>query len=243
MFLLIGIARRLLVLVVVLAIPVVGGELLTRTLIGDAISSAVKSRIGVSPDVSLGSSPILLQLIHGRIDTATVHAKNARIGGLPPMTLSATLHDVHVSHLTSLQGAIGSLRVDAALGPAAVRDLLSTPACIASMPSDVRVALTATPRVLLFPGRIDLLPPAGRAAEVRLRPVAAGNAVLFRLSGVELGGAAASNATLARAQAQTSCSRSLAGLPFGISLVSATARTGALELAFTGANATFTALG
>ena len=243
MFLLIAIARRLVVLAVVLAVPLVAGELIARKLIGDAVSSAVRQRIGVAAHVSLGSSPILLQLIHGRIDTATISATRARIGGLPPVTLTATLHDVHLSNVTSLQGAIGSLTVAVELTPGEVRDLLAVPGCIESLPAAVRSALTSSPRVLLFPGRVDVLPPAGRAAEVRLRPAAARASIVFALSGIEIGGTPASAATVAQARAQTDCSRSLPGLPFGIALVSATARSGALALAFAGTDARFSALG
>jgi hypothetical protein len=242
MRLLFGLLRPLLILAIVLAIPVVAGELVARKLISDAVTSAVRARIGVAPDVSLGASPILLQLIRGRIDTATLRASGARIGGLPPLTLTATLRDVHVTHLTSLQGGIGSLSLEALLAPPAVGELLATPACIGSLPPDLRSALTAAPRVLLFPGRVDLLPPTGRAVEVRLRPAAAGDSVTFRVSGVELGGTPAGSA-LASARAQANCTRPLAGLPFGVSLVSASARPGTLALAFSGTNATFSALG
>jgi len=238
-----GIWRRLLVLAIVLAVPLVGGELIVRKLIGDAVTSAVRARIGAPVSVGLGSSPVLLQLVHGRIDTVTVRASGASIGGLPPVALSATLHDVHLANVTSLQGAIGSLSVDARLGPAAVRDLLATPACIDSLPSPLRAALTASPRVLVLPGRVDVLPPAGRSVELQLHPQARGNAVVFRPSGLELGGAPAPPATLAQVRAQTNCARSLRQLPFAISLVSARADSGAVALAFAGTNATFSPLG
>lgn len=243
MFLLIALARRLVILALVLAVPVAVGEFVVRKLIGDAVSSAVRQRIGATAHVSLGSSPILLQLIHGRVDTATVSASRARIGGLPPVALTATLHDVHLANVTSLQGAIGSITVVARLTGGAVRDLLASPSCIGSLPADVRSALTTVPRVLVFPGRIDVLPPSGRAVELRLRPVATRASVVFHLSGIERGGAQAPAATLALARARSDCSRSLPGLPFGVDLVSATAGSGTLALAFAGTNARFSALG
>jgi hypothetical protein len=243
MFLLFGLGRRLLVLAIVLAIPLVGGELLVRKLIGDALTSAVRQHIGVAPSIGLGSSPVLLELIRGRVDHVTVSAKGARIGGLPPLALSATLHAVHLANLTSLQGAIGSLTVDARLGPAAVRDLLATPTCIDSLPASLRAALTASPRVLIFPGRVDVLPPAGRAVELRLRPVAERGAVAFRATGLDVGGAPASASELGQVRAQTDCTRSLRQLPFDLSLVSASADAGTLALGFAGTGATFSALG
>jgi len=238
-----ALTRRLLILAAVLALPVVGGELLARHLVGRAFANAVRARIGVAAAVSLGSSPILPQLVRGRIDTATVRATGARIGGLPPMSLSATLRDVHMTRLTSLQGAIGSLRVDAGLGAAGVRDLLATPTCMDSLPADQRAALTRRPRVLILAGRIDVLPPSGRSIELRLRPAAAGNVLVFRLSALELSGARAPAGELALVRSRVSCSRALARLPFRMTLVSASARSGTLALAFAATNAAFSAFG
>jgi hypothetical protein len=235
--------RRILVLALVLAVPLVAGEFVARKLIGDAVTSAVRARLGVAPNVSLGSDPVLLQLLHGRIDDATLTASDARIGGLPPVGLTATLRDLHLTGLTSLQGAIGSLSVQARLGPAAVRDLIATAACAGSLPANVRAALTPDPRVRLAHGRVELLPRAGRAVEVRLSPAAAGDRVVFSLVGLERGGAPAATAALLSAQGPLRCGRSLTSLPFGVGLVSARVQDGALRLAFDGTNAEFSALG
>ena len=243
MLLLTPILRRLLVMAVVLAIPLVACELIARKLIGDAVKSAVRARVGVASSVSFGSSPILLQLIHGRIDTVTVGATDARIQGLPPLRLNATLHDVHLANLTSLQGGIGSLTIDAHLSPGGVRLLLATPTCVEALPASLRRPLSAVPRVYVFPGRIDLLPPRGRSVEVRLAPLARAGSLVFVISAVDRRGVPASAATLALIRRRTQCSRSLPNLPFGVSLASATAATGALELAFTGTNASFSAIG
>jgi hypothetical protein len=243
MLLLGPILRRLLVMLVVLAIPVVIVELVARKLIGAAVASAVRARIGVAPKIGFGSTPLLLQLVGGKLDTVTASATGARIDGLPPVTLSATLRDVHMTHLTSLEGAIGSLNVVATLSPSAVAGLLATPSCVASLPPSGLAALTRRPRVALFPGRVDLLPPHGRAVELRFRPAVAANSVEFALSAFELGGAAVPAAELASAVTRAHCSRALTNLPFGIALDSATARSGALDLGFHGANASFSAIG
>ena len=227
----------------VLAIPAVDRRFAARKLIGDAVASAVRSRIGVAPTIGFGSKPLLLQLVGGKLDTVTVARKGARIDGLPPLSLSATLRDVHMTHLTSLEGAIGSLGVVATLSPAGVADLLATPSCVASLPPSGLVALTRRPRVLLFPGRVDLLPPLGRAVELRFRPEAAANTIVFALSAFERAGAPVPTAELASAGSRAHCTRALANLPFGIGLDSATARSGALDLGFHGANASFSALG
>jgi hypothetical protein len=241
--LLIPILRRLLLLAVFLAIPFVAAELLARKLIGDAVTHAVAARIGVSPKVGFGSTPLLLQLAHGSLDAVSVSASGARIDGLPPVELTGTLRDVHLRSLTALEGAIGSLSVDVRLPASGVRDLLATPSCVGSLPANVLAALTRTPRVAVFPGRIDLLPPRGRATEVRLAPVAVGASVRFALIGLELAGAPSSAVELAAVRAETRCSRTLTDLPFGVSLRSAQARWGALELTFAGSGASFSAVG
>jgi hypothetical protein len=203
----------------------------------------VAARIGVSPKIGFGSTPLLLQLAHGSLNAVSVSASGARIDGLPPVELTGTLRDVHLRSVTSLEGAIGSLSVDVRLPASGVRDLLATAACVGSLPAPVLAALTRTPRVALFPGRVDLLPPRGRATEVRLRPLAAGTSVRFAVIGLELAGAPSSAAQLAAVRAQTRCSRTLTDLPFGISLVSARAGLGTLELAFAGTGASFSAVG
>jgi hypothetical protein len=238
MFLLTGLLRRLLVLALVLAVPLVACEFIARKLIGDAIASAVRARIGVAPHIGLGSSPILLQLVGGHIDAATVTASGARIGGLPPISLAATLRDVHIAHLTSLEGGIGSLSIEARLGPGSVRDLLASPSCLEVLPPAERAALGGRPRVDIFPGRIDLLPAGGRAAEVRLAPAVAGAGIIFTVSALERAGAPAPLPVPA-----PSCTRALPGLPFGVTPRSATATSGALVIAFAASNVTFSAIG
>jgi len=150
---------------------------------------------------------------------------------------------VRLTHVTSLAGAIGSLTVDARLAPAGVLELLATPSCVGALPADVQAALTVAPRVYLFPGRVDLLPPAGRSVEVRLAPAASGGGISFVLSALERGAVAASPAALALARARTRCTRALPNLPFGVRLLSASALTGRLELSFAGQNASFSAIG
>ena len=230
-------------LAVVLAIPVAIAEFAARKLIGDAVASAVRSRIGVTPKIGFGSRPLVVQLVGGKLDTVTVAASDARITGLPPVALSATLHDVHMTHLTSLQGAIGSISVRAALPPAGVASLLASASCVQSLPPSGLAALTRHPRVVLLPGRVDLLPPRGRAAELRFRPAVVGKSIEFALTAFVRSGVAVPTAELASAGTRARCSRALANLPFGIVLDSARARTGALDLSFSGANASFSAIG
>jgi len=235
--------RRLLVLALVLAIPLVGGELAARSLIGDAVASAVRARIGGAPNVSFGARPLLLQLVDGRLADVRIGASGAHLSGLGPLGLSATLHDVHLTHLTSLEGAIGSLTVDARVAPPQVGDMLATAACVGSLPAPLRAALTPAPRIVILPGRIDLLPPAGRAVELRLTPSATGAVVAFALAGLDRGGAPATAGELAALRSQVNCARVLPNLPFGITLRSATAVRGALVLALAGRGASFSALG
>jgi hypothetical protein len=235
MFLLVPIVRRLLILFAVLAVPVVAAEILARHFIGAAVSSAVASRIGTHAHVSFGSTPILVQIAHGRLDDVSVSAANATIGGLGPLRLDASLRDVHLANVTALQGAIGSLRVVADAPPRVVGAMLAAPSCLLAITPTLRARLTRDPRIVVLPGRIDLLPPQGRGAEVRFVPSAAASAVRFRVSAAQVGGV-----PVARPR---SCERRLAGLPFGVALRSAQAREGVLVLGFRGHGASFSALG
>ena len=243
MFLLFPILRRLLYLAIFLALLALGGEFVARKLIGDAVSHAVAARIGVSPKVGFGSTPLVVQIARGSLDDVSVSAAGARIDGLGPLSLSGTLRDVHLRSLTSLQGAIGSLEIHAGLPPTVVLGLLETPACVRSMAPAVRAGLTGSPRVAIFPGRVDLLPPSGRATEVRLAPSASGSSVRFTITAIELGGAPASPAALSAARSAASCSRELSNLPFGVVLRSAQALDGTLALSFAGHDASFSAIG
>jgi hypothetical protein len=241
--LLFPILRRLLMLAAFLAIPLVAGELVARKLIGDAVAHAVQAHIGVAPKVGFGSTPLLWQIVHGHLDSVSISAAGAHIDGLPPLALSATLRDVHLRSLTGLEGAIGSLSIEARLPPAGVRDLLATRACIDALPRSVLEGLTLDPRVDLLPGRIDLLPPHGRSFEVRLRPQASGSALRFEIIALVEAGVNASSAQLAAVRDATTCSRTLGALPFGVTLGSASVGSGDLELAFAGSDASFSALG
>ena len=238
--LLIGLVRRLVVLAAVLAIPVIAGEFVVRKLVGDAVATAVSARIGVAAHVNLGSGPVLLELAKGRLNGVTVSAARARIAGLPPATLSATLNDVHLRNLTSLEGAIGSLRVDARFGSAGVSELLASPSCTDALPADLRRALTATPRVLLFPGRIDLLPPSGRRTEVRLRPLALPSGLAFAVIGIERAGV---RSAVSAVSAPVLCERTLGSLPFGASVASVAATAGTLDVRLHATGASFSPLG
>jgi len=243
MFLLFPILRRLIYLAIFLAILAVAGELLARKLVGDAVAHAVAARIGVSPKVGFGSTPLVVQIIHGSLDDVTLKAAGAHIDGLGPLSLDGTLRDVHLRSLTSLEGAIGSLRVSASVPPSVVLGMLATPACERSLPAAVQAGLTGTARVEIFPGRVDLLPPRGRAAEVRLRPYAAAGAVRFAILAIELGGVAVPPAQLRAERGGASCSRALSNLPFGVGLVSARALDSTLALSFSGRGASFSAIG
>jgi hypothetical protein len=187
--------------------------------------------------------PLVVQIARGSLGDVTLSAQGARIDGLGPLSLSGTMRDVHLRSLTGLQGAIGSLEVAAGLSPTVVLGILATAACAESLPAAVRSGLTSRPRVAIFPGRVDLLPPRGRAAEVRLRPYVAGSTLRFAIAGVDMHGAPAPAADVRGAQTRASCSRELSNLPFGIALISARATSGALELDFSGRGASFSALG
>jgi hypothetical protein len=232
-------ARRLLVVVVILALPLVIGELLARKLIGDAVASTLAARFGGSPRVGFGSKPLLLELLDGHLDELTVSDARAHLGGLPPVALSASFRDVHVTSLTALRGATGPVTVRASLDATVVRDLLAVAGCTRSLPADVSEALGADPRILLLAGHVSLLPVDGDAAELRLVPVLFHDAVAFRVIGVLLAGAAVPVATLRSVAAGTDCVRPLGSLPFNLRLDGVTAAPGAVQLDLRAAGASF----
>jgi hypothetical protein len=235
--------RRLVSLAIFLAIVAGIGEFVARKLIGDAVKSAVSSRIGGTASVGFGSTPLLLQLAHGRLDDVTVSAADARFGSLPPVSVQASLRDVHMTSVTSLQGAIGEVIVHAHIGPVGVRDLLATQSCVDSLPGLVLGGLSAHPRVVLTPGQVELLPPRGRAVEVRFVPRAVSDAVYFALDGLAVDGREASGAELAAAGSRTACVRGVSALPFGLHLVHAAAEQGNVELELIAHDSSFAAIG
>jgi hypothetical protein len=234
------IVRRLAVLAIILAIPLVAGEFVARKLLGDAVRSALIARIGGSPQVSFGSTPVLWQLVHGHLNV-TVTAPHIYLRGLPPVSLSGQFDDIHLTSVTSLEGAIGTVAVRARLGPDGTRDLLSTPSCVDSLPPSLLAGLTTRPRVLIFPGHVSLLGPRGTVTELRLHPHARAGAVDFAVIGARIDDAPVASATLAAMAAQTDCTRQLNDLPFGLRLDRAGSVTGAVTLAFVASGASFSA--
>ena len=229
MFLILWLVRRLAILALLLAIPLVVGELVARKLVGDAVRSQVMARFGGAPSVGFGSTPLLLQLVEGHINV-NMSDTQAAISGLPPVSLTASFSDIRLTSLLGVHGVIGSVSAQASLGPAGVRDLLATSGCITALPATVAADLTDHPRVRIARGRVTLLPPHGRAVVVRVVPSAVGNKVDFNAAS-RAGGAPAGSAA---------CVASLGSLPFALALDSATAEHGSLDLALAGRGARFT---
>ena len=119
------------VLALILAIPLVAGELLARKLIGDAVASAVRTQIGGPAKVGFGSTPVLLQP-RSRHASTHVTERHAAARGLRRAADGGAQRDagatLHMKRLTSLEGAIGSLSVEARLQPSPpLAGLLMTP--------------------------------------------------------------------------------------------------------------------
>jgi hypothetical protein len=232
MFLIVWLVRRLAVLALLLAIPVVVGELVARKLAGDAVKSQVKAAFGGSPSVDFGSTPLLEQLVEGHV-SVNISDANAAIAGLPPVALTASFDDIRLTSLLGLHGVIGSVAATAGLGPVHVRDLLAASGCFGALPAGVDAALTARPRVKIAVGHISVLPPHGRAAVVRIVPSAVANRLDLSVVRVDLGGQAAADGS------QPGCVASVGSLPFGLSLAAASATRGSLALTFRGSGARF----
>ncbi len=239
MFVIVWLARKLVVIALLLAIPVIAGEFLARKLVGDTVRSAVAARFGGSPQVSFGGTPLLWQLLGGHLDDVTVTDSGASVAGLQPLAVTANFDNVRVSHLIGLHGVIQTTKVAAVLGPADVRDLLATSACVRGLPDGIGAALTADPRVLIPAGHISLFPPHGRAVELRLVPSAVSGALAFHLIGAVVDGAEVSESALEALASQVDCLRPMTGLPFNLRLVSADATAGVVQLGFRGGDAQF----
>lgn len=241
MFLFFGIFRKLLYVALVLAIPLIAGEFLARALLGDAVDSAIVSRIGGKAQVGFGGTPVLLQLLNGHLSDVSVSETKAQIGGLPPLTFDASLDDVHLRSITHLQGGIGAIALTAHLDSVAVRDILATPTCVGSLPPSVLDGITERPRVTIAAGHIALLPPHGSAVDLHLFPTALNGAIVFHASSLSFNGARAPAATLAAVGAAIDCVRGVQDLPFDLRLASASATPGSLEVEFAATNASFSA--
>lgn len=240
MFLLFPIVRRLTVLAIVLAIPLLAGEFVARKLLGDAVRSAVAARLGGAPAVSFGSTPVLWQLVHGRLSVSVTEPR-VELSGLPPVSLTGQLDDIHLTSLASLQGAIGAVSVTATIGADGVRDLLATPACVESLPAGLAAGLTLRPRVMIFPGHVSLLGARGRVWELRLRPLARDGDLVFAVVGAREDGRSLAGGSLQAVAAALDCRRDLGALPFGVRLAGAGAVNGSVTLDFVARNASFSA--
>lgn len=232
MFLIVGVVRRLVILAVVLAIPAVALELVARKVVGDAVASQVKTAFGGAPAVDFGSTPLLEQIAEGHLNV-TITDAHAAVAGLPPVALSASFDDVHMTSLLGLHGRIGSVTATAGLGPHRVRALLSSSGCIAALPANELAALTNRPRVRIGIGHITLLPPHGRAVVVRIVPVESQDKLAFNVASVTAAGQAL-------AGVRAGCAVGVGALPFGLTFTGASATKGLLELAFSGHGASFT---
>jgi len=236
MFLIRFVVRRLLVILAIAAIPLVAGELIARKLVGDAVKSAVAARFGGQPAVSFGSTPLLWQLVNGRLDDVTVTEAGADVGGLPPVSVTANFENVTVQKLIGLHGLVAAVAVTASLDRNGVRELLRASPCAGELPDGIGAALTAGPRVRLHAGAITLLPPRGRAVLVRLVPSAVDGELDLRLVRVVAHGASVAPGSLGPAGG---CLVPLHDLPFRLTLASAGAMPGALRLELRGSRAEF----
>ncbi len=240
MFLLVFIARRLVFVAIALAIPLVAGEFLARTLVSAAVKNAIVARIGGgTAQIGFGSTPVLLQLVHGNLNDVSVSEKHAHLGDLPSLSFNAKLTDVHLASVTHLEGAIGEITAQAHLDSHSVRDLLATPACVNSLAPYLLTVLSERPRVTISTGHITLLPPHGDAVALRLFPAAVGNTLYFHVTRLVVNGTRAATATLDSVAARVNCTRTLTNLPFGLVLQGVSAKPDTLELDLGASNASF----
>jgi len=228
-FVIVWLARRLVLLVLLLAIPAVAGELIARKLVSDTVGGKVTAQFGGKPSVDFGSTPLLLQLLRGRVNLS-VSEPDASVAGLPPVALHADFENIRVTSLLGLHGVIGTVTAHATLGPKGVGRLLLQSGCAGALPVGMRSALSAGSRIVIGAGHMTVLARRG-AQRARIVPTAIGGRVAFNVVGASAGSAPPAGGS--------GCVATLGGLPFNLSLASAIADGGVLDLAFTGRGARF----
>jgi LmeA-like phospholipid-binding len=211
--LLIWLVRRLALLALVLAIPLVIGELVARRLVGDAVASQLRSHFGGShASVGFGSTPLLLQLIDGHID-ANASIARVQIAKLPPAALQVSFDDVRLSSLLGLRGVAGSVLAHVSLGPDAVGRLLWNGGCAGELPPQLAADLANSPRIAIGRGRVKIH---GDGAGLDVVPTRVGRTIDFTSVSAP----------------RVACTISVGAAPYGLALAGTSASDGALVVTF-----------
>ena len=177
-------ATRVLIGLVLIVALVVAAELIARGVIKHRIASMMREQMqGGSISVDLGSTPALLDLARGRIDTVSVEASRVQVSDLPDVSLDATLRDLslHAPHhvdATDAEVTLGRTTLDTLASDVAGVQGIS----VQSSPGQNTLTVSA-----LSPGVVDLVAePKLDGDDLKLVPRSV-KLLGFDLSGTKLG--------------------------------------------------------
>lgn len=113
----------LVVVAILLATVLVGGEAYARYQVSRCISTQFEKDMGSKIDVSFGAKPMLITWIDGKVGQVKVNSDDSKFGPAVGMVVHARFNNVEVSNSGS-GGTIGSSSADVAWGNDGIRETL-----------------------------------------------------------------------------------------------------------------------
>ncbi|WP_330250678.1 DUF2993 domain-containing protein [Nocardia sp. NBC_00565] len=112
----------LVVVAILLATVLVGGEAYARHLVSRCISSQFEKEMGSKIDVSFGPKPMLITWIDGKVGQVKVNSDDSKFGPAVGMVVHAKFNDIEVSN--GGKNVIGSSSADVTWGNDGIRETL-----------------------------------------------------------------------------------------------------------------------
>ncbi|WP_433627934.1 LmeA family phospholipid-binding protein [Nocardia sp. CA-120079] len=113
----------LVVVAILLATVLVGGEAYARYQVSRCISTQFEKDMGSKIDVSFGAKPMLITWIDGKVDQVKVNSDDSKFGPAVGMVVHARFNDVEVSNSGS-GSTVGSSSADVTWGNDGIRETL-----------------------------------------------------------------------------------------------------------------------
>jgi hypothetical protein len=114
----------LVVVAILLATVLVGGEAYARHQVSQCISSQFEKDMGSKIDVSFGPKPMLITWIDGKVGQVKVNSADSKFGPAVGMVVHARFNDVEISDNGRTGGTIGSSSADVTWGNDGIRETL-----------------------------------------------------------------------------------------------------------------------
>ncbi|MFX0579761.1 DUF2993 domain-containing protein [Nocardia nepalensis] len=114
----------LVVVAILLATVLVGGEAYARHQVSQCISSQFEKDMGSKIDVSFGPKPMLITWIDGKVGQVKVDSADSKFGPAVGMVVHARFNNVEVSDNGRTAGTIGSSSADVTWGNDGIRETL-----------------------------------------------------------------------------------------------------------------------